>query len=70
MPDIDNADKLAGLGLVVEMLARWLEPEALVGWLLGAHAHLGDRTPAFLVGQGCIAEVIGAIEAEKAGVFA
>ena len=69
-PDIDNADRLAGLALVVEMLGRWLEPEALPGWLMGAHAHLEGRAPAYSIGQGSIADVIGAIEAEKAGVFA
>ena len=69
-PDVDNADKLAGLALVVEMLSRWLAPEALEGWLYGVHAHLGDRSPAYLIGQGLVAEVIGAIEAEKAGVYA
>lgn len=69
-PDLDNADKLAGLALVVEMLGRWLEPEALPGWLMGPHAHLGNRPPAYLIGRGNIADVIGAIEAEKAGVFA
>jgi transcriptional regulator with XRE-family HTH domain len=69
-PDIDNADKLAGLALIVEMLGRWLEPEALPGWLMGVHAHLDDRSPAYLIGRGRIADVIGAIEAEKAGVFA
>jgi hypothetical protein len=69
-PDIDNADKLAGLALIVEMLGRWLQPEALPGWLTGVHAHLDDRSPAYLIGRGRIADVIGAIEAEKAGVFA
>jgi hypothetical protein len=69
-PDAENADKLAGLALIVEMLGRWLEPEAIEGWLLGSHAHLEDRSPAYLVGRGIIADVIGAIEAEKAGVFA
>lgn len=69
-PDIDNADKVAGLALVVEMSTRWLEPEALAGWLNGHHAHLGDRSPAYLIGQGIIADVIGAIESEKAGVYA
>ena len=69
-PDPDNADRLAGLALVTEMLARWLEPQALEGWLHGVHAHLGDRSPVYLIGQGRIADVIGAIETEKAGVFA
>jgi len=69
-PDVDNADRLAGLALVVEMLSRWLAPETLEGWLHGVHAHLGDRSPAYLIGQGRVADVIGAIEAEKAGVYA
>jgi hypothetical protein len=70
IPDLDNADKLAGLALVVEMLTRWLEPEALPGWLEGLHAHLGNRSPAYLIGQGSVADVIGAIESEKAGAYA
>ena len=70
LPDLDNADRLAGLALVTEMLARWLEPEALEGWLNGVHAHLGNRSPVYLIGQGHVADVIGAIEAEKAGVYA
>ena len=70
LPDLDNADRLAGLALVTEMLARWLDPQALEGWLHGVHAHLGDRSPVYLIGQGRIADVIGAIETEKAGVFA
>jgi len=70
LPDLDNADRLAGLALVTEMLARWLDPVALEGWLHGVHAHLGDRSPVYLIGQGRVADVIGAIETEKAGVYA
>jgi transcriptional regulator with XRE-family HTH domain len=70
VPDLDNADRLAGLALVVEMLGRWLAPEAIEGWLGGSNAHLMDRTPAYLIRLGRVADVIGAIEAEKAGVHA
>ena len=70
LPDLDNADRLAGLALVVEMLARWLDPGVVGGWLSGVHAHLGDRSPAYMIGEGLVAEVIGVIEAEKAGVYA
>lgn len=69
-PDLENADRLAGLALVVEMLARWLHPDTVEGWLEGANAHLNDRTPAYLIRHGCVADVIGALEAEKAGTFA
>jgi len=70
IPDLDNADRLAGLALVVEMLGRWLAPEAIESWLRGPNAHLSDRTPAYLIRLGQVADVIGAIEAEKAGVYA
>jgi len=69
-PDLDNADRLAGLALVVEMLSRWLAPEVVEDWLEGRNAHLADRTPAYLIRIGRVADVIGAIEAEKAGAFA
>ena len=70
VPGADNSDRLAGLSLVVEMLERWLEREAVEGWLSGPNAHLQDRAPAFLIRRGQVADVIGAIEAEKAGVYA
>ncbi|MDP2959080.1 MAG: hypothetical protein Q8N53_21845 [Longimicrobiales bacterium] len=70
LPDLDNADRLAGLALVVEMLARWLAPEVVESWLHGPNAHLSNRTPAYLILLGQVADVIGAIEAEKAGVYA
>lgn len=68
-PDPDNADRLGGLALVVEMLERWIEPELVGEWLHGRNAHLQDKTPAFIIQQGRVADVIGAIEAEKAGAF-
>jgi hypothetical protein len=67
---LDNADGLAGLALVVEMLSRWLASEAVEDWLQGQDAHLADRTPAYLIRIGRVADVIGALEAEKAGVYA
>ena len=70
LPDLDNADRLAGLALVTEMLLRWLDPMVLEGWLHGINAHLGDRSPVYMIGQGRVADVIGAIEAGKAGVYA
>jgi len=70
VPDIDNADRLAGLSLVVEMLERWIERETVEDWIGGANAHLHDRSPAFLIRRGQVADVIGAIEEEKAGVYA
>lgn len=70
VPDLENADRLGGLALVCEMLLRWLEPEVIPPWLEGINAHLGDRSPAFLLRRGEVADVIGAIEAQKSGAYA
>ena len=69
-PDPENADRLAALALVVEMLTRWLGVEVIEGWLNGPNAHLGGRTPKYVLHRGQLAEAIGAVEALKAGVFA
>lgn len=69
-PDPLNADRLAALALIVEMLLRWLPEELVEDWLRGPNEHLEGRAPAHLLGQGRIADVIGAVEAMKAGVFA
>jgi transcriptional regulator with XRE-family HTH domain len=70
VPDPENADKLAGLALVVEMLERWLRREVVLDWLLGPNAHLADRSPAYALRHGQVAEAVAAVEALKAGVFA
>lgn len=69
VPDPDNADRLGGFALVVEMLARWLHPATVEDWLHGPNLHLDDRPPVFLLRKGCVADVLGALEAEKAGAF-
>ena len=69
-PDRENADRLAGLALVVEMLLRWLEVDIVEEWLTGANAHLDGATPAYFIQRSRIAEVVGAVEAMKRGVFA
>ena len=69
-PDRENADRLAGLALVVEMLMRWLDPDIVEEWLTGANAHLHGATPSYYIQRSQIAEVVGALEAMKAGVFA
>lgn len=70
VPDPLNADRLAALALVVEMLARWLHGDVIEDWIRGPNEHLSGRTPAYLIGRGRIADVVGAVEAMKAGVFA
>ena len=69
-PDRENADRLAGLALVVEMLMRWVEPDILEEWLTGPNAHLDGATPSYFIQRSQLAEVVGAVEAMKAGVFA
>lgn len=69
-PDRENADRLAALALIVEMLLRWVDAEIVEEWLTGANAHLAGATPAYFIQRSRIAEVVGALEAMKAGVFA
>lgn len=69
-PDRENADRLAGLALVVEMLLRWLDADIVEEWLTGANAHLDGATPSHLIQRSRLAEVVGAVEAMKTGVFA
>ena len=69
-PDRENADRLAGLALVVEMLLRWLDADIVEEWLTGANAHLDGATPSYFIQRSRLAEVVGALEAMKTGVFA
>ncbi|MYA65575.1 MAG: hypothetical protein F4139_13695 [Gemmatimonadetes bacterium] len=69
-PDRENADRLAGLALVVEMLLRWLDADIVEEWLTGANAHLDGATPSYFIQQSRLAQVVGAVEAMKTGVFA
>ncbi len=69
-PDRANADRLAGLALVVEMLLRWLDADIVEEWLTGANAHLDGATPSYFIQHSRLAEVVGAVEAMKTGVFA
>ena len=69
-PDRENADRLAGLALVVEMLLRWLDADIIEEWLTGANAHLDGAAPSYFIQRSQLAKVVGAVEAMKAGVFA
>ncbi len=69
-PDRANADRLAVLALVVEMLLRWLDADIVEEWLTGANAHLDGATPSYFIQRSRLAGVVGAVEAMKTGVFA
>jgi hypothetical protein len=65
VPEPENAHKLAGLDVVIDLLTGYLEPGAIPEWLNGLNPHLRDRTPLFMLQQGRLAEVIAAIQAEQ-----
>ncbi|MDE2795593.1 MAG: helix-turn-helix transcriptional regulator [Gemmatimonadota bacterium] len=69
-PDRENADRLAGLALVVEMLLRWLDADIVEEWLTGANPHLDGATPSYFIQRSRLSGVVGAVEAIKTGVFA
>lgn len=69
-PDRENADRLAGLDVVVELLSGYLSPSSIPKWLNGFNAQIGNRRPIAVLRAGRLSEVIAAIEAEKGGAFA
>ncbi len=64
------ADRAAALAAVVGTLLTVVDEAAIRPWLFGINAHLGHRRPIDLLHEGAIAEVIGAVEAERSGAFA
>lgn len=65
----DPAWRLSGLGAVYGTLRHVLDEEIIPAWLQGANAHLNFRRPIDLLHEGRIAEVMAAVEAERAGSF-
>lgn len=68
--DLQNAERVDLLELVVASLLRLYPAEAAEQWLLGVNPHLGDRRPIDLVRAGRAQELLGALGAERAGGFA
>lgn len=69
-PDELNADRLAGLDAVVEMLDGYLSPSRIPKWLAGANANLGERSPLAALRAGDLPAVIGAVRVLKSGAHA
>ena len=69
-PDAKNRRKVEGVEFVLSRLLDTLERETALKWLDGFNAHLGNRRPVDLLGQGRVAEVIQAVEAEETGAYA
>lgn len=63
-------DRLVDLFAVVQKLEGFYPPRRIRAWLEGTNAHLGDRSPLFLVRHGETGQVISAIHALKAGAYA
>lgn len=68
--DLQNAERVDLLELVVASLLRLYPAAAAEQWLLGVNPHLGDRRPVDLVRGGRAQELLGALAAERAGGFA
>jgi hypothetical protein len=69
-PDPENRDRIIGLDAVIALLSGFLAESSIPKWLNGVNAHLGNRRPISVLREGRIADVIAAIEAQKAGVYA
>jgi uncharacterized protein (DUF2384 family) len=63
-------DRLVDLFAVVSKLEGFYSPARTRAWLEGINAHLGDRSPLYLIRHGETGEVISAIYATKAGAYA
>ena len=70
VPDPENRDRIIGLDAVIALLSGFLAESSIPKWLNGVNAHLDDRRPISVLREGRIADVIAAIEAQKAGVYA
>lgn len=55
---------------MIALLRGFLAESSIPKWLTGVNAHLGDRRPISVLRKGCVADVIAATEAEKAGAHA
>lgn len=69
-PDEENADRLAALDVVIEMLSGVLSESRIPKWLQGANANLADRTPLGMLRMGDLPAVIAAVRVLKSGAYA
>ena len=63
-------DRLVDLFAVVQKLEGYYTPARIRAWLGGVNAHLGDRSPLYLIRHGGSGTVLNAIHALKAGAYA
>lgn len=68
--DPANEERLRSLGATVDSLTGYLDPGVIPHWLTGVNPHLDHQRPIDALLEGRLAEVIGAVEAEKRGAYA
>lgn len=68
--DPENEERLRHLGVVVSLLAGYLDRRAIPDWLTGVNPHLGHRRPIDVLMSGRLSEVVAAVEAEISGAYA
>jgi uncharacterized protein (DUF2384 family) len=66
----DPAWRLTAVEAVYAALRHVLEEAVIPDWLQGSNAHLQGRRPIDVLQAGRIAEVMAAVEAERAGSYA
>jgi len=69
-PDTGNIRKLQNAEFVLARLYTVYRQETALKWLEGVNAHLRHRRPVDVLGDGRVAEVLAAIEAEETGAYA
>jgi uncharacterized protein (DUF2384 family) len=67
---LEERDRVIVLEATLALLDAFIERSSIAKWLFGINAHLGDRRPVSFLRDGRAAEVIRAIESEKAGAYA
>ena len=70
VPDETNADRLAALDAVIEMLDGYLSASRVPKWLSGPNANLGNRAPLAALRAGDLPGVIAAVRVLKSGAHA
>lgn len=68
-PSPEHHGLVVALDFVVALLSELLAPPSIRRWLFGLNGHLGDRRPIDVLRHHGLAEVLGAIEAQRTGVY-
>jgi len=69
-PDPGNKARLDALEFITARLLQSYSPATARKWLTGVNAHLGNRSPLYLIVHNRIAEVLAAIEQDELGAYA